>query len=146
MATQYTACPLGPTWPAAHCSPPWHPAASKKWASKKLDVFLDFASQYNHGHMTSGGHRLPKVSLRPLCPTLLPLANSHPYNHLMAVSGLAAHKAGSLWPSSTQLDNPRHTPLNITLPTTPSPWTISVSLKTRHYNTKFVDFGINSNQ
>jgi hypothetical protein len=49
MATRDTACPCGPQWPAAPCRTLWHPAVSNKWASKKIDVFLDFASQYNHG-------------------------------------------------------------------------------------------------
>jgi hypothetical protein len=60
--------------------------------------------------MARGGHRLPKVLLRPAMPNPFK-RGATPETAFWLFEEYPAHKAGGLRPSSTLLDTPRRTPM-----------------------------------
>jgi hypothetical protein len=62
-----------------------------------------------HGHMTRGGHGLPKVSPGPA----MPYPSSSYGETIWLFQAWSTLRAGGLWPSSTPLDTQRRTPMNI---------------------------------
>jgi hypothetical protein len=64
------------------------------------------------GRMATGGHGLPKVSIRPTMPDpSTPCGRASPETALRPFQGWPASRAGVTWPSSTHLDTPCCTPM-----------------------------------
>jgi hypothetical protein len=69
-----------------------------------------------YGRMARGGHGLPKLSLKPARPyPSTPCERATPETALQPFEEWPTHRVGSLWPSSTSLDTPRHTSMVLLL-------------------------------
>jgi hypothetical protein len=67
-----------------------------------------------HERMARGGHGLPKVLPGTALPdTSTPCGQATPETTLRLFLGWLTRKAGSLRPSSTPLDTPRRTPMEM---------------------------------
>jgi hypothetical protein len=67
-----------------------------------------------HRRMARSGHGLPKVSPGSAMPDpSTPRERTTPATAMQPFQGWPAHRAGSLRPSSTSLDTPRRTPMNL---------------------------------
>jgi hypothetical protein len=101
----------GMAGPSNTSGSPWIPHAIRPWFLDISNISSNISSNII-GIWQGVVMDSLKFHLSPSCPTPLCPAGSHPCNNLTAVLGVAACRACGLWPSSTTLDTPHHTPLS----------------------------------